>query len=838
MLKLSYFRKIKNSYFSKNKTPIKTVTIMNYKFTKPLVILALFSSSLIAQTGKKVIPKKMELAQDISQNMHVENRGCASAVPDAQWESQFQQLIALHNAKGVNNVQASYTIPVVIHIIYNAQAIGTYPNISNSQAQSQITVLNNDFAAAGLNSGTYPSTAYTSYATAANLPAANKDINGRPKISNFNINFCLAAIDKNGATMATPGIDRVSFNTFTLSTAYSSKDPANAAYNTPATFQSFVNNVVKPQTIWDPTKYMNIWVTDVNTAAGLLGFGTFPAASGLTGIPGGTGTSTTDGLWCWAKSFGNVGTLQAPYNKGRTATHEIGHWVGLRHIWGDGTCATDYCLDTPPANTSNGGAPVYPFNANSCTAPSGTSNTTANGANGEMFMNFMDYTDDIAMYMFTEDQRTRAQTAMANGTYRKLLGTHGLCSVFGTPTAATAAFSMPTTACKGSPVSVTNNSTGNPSPTYTWSASPATGVTFSPNANSASPTITFTNNASYVVTLSAQSGTTAVSTKTNAITISTCTVASVCSKTVTNVSPTDTMYVGSAGTDTATPGCSPKAGYVFGTNCYGDKEKAEFFAASTYSNVTPSPALITGAIVVFYKSGTQGTTGTASVPVNLKLYNGTLSSGPTGTIGVTTATSNIGLITAATTTNNIGYLAGDASVSYSTNIAIPYKYTFTSPVTAPVGGFYLAVTIPTTAGDTAAVFTDFHATTNTSWELWSDNTWHDMNIAWGGLIKNMAVFPIVTCSTKLTEYNSLSNNINIMPNPSSGIFNLVMTLPSSQDLTIDVTNTLGQTIFSGTYKSFMNGVVAVDLSDKNQGIYFITVSNGTDKNVQRIVITK
>jgi hypothetical protein len=812
---------------------------MNFKFTKHLAYMALICSTVTAQTGRKVIAVTKDLVPDPKSQTYIDKRGCATAIPDAQWESQFQQLIAQFQQDQANNrVQANYTIPVVIHIIHGGQAVGTFPNISNAQAVSQINVLNNDFAGTGLNVGNYPATAFTAYATAAALPAANKDANGRVKISNFNVSFCLATIDKNGNAMSEAGIDRINYNSISTPTSatYPTKNPAAANYNSPSTFMSFIDGYIKPATIWDPTKYMNIWVTDENASTGLLGYATFPAASGLTGISG-VGTATTDGLWCWGKCFGNTGTLDPTYNRGRTATHEIGHWIGLRHIWGDGVCATDYCLDTPPQQSENYTAGAYPLNANSCTSPTGVNNTIPNGANGEMFMNFMDYVPDVSMYMFTEDQRTRAQTAMANGTYRKFLGTHGLCAV-GSPTPAVAAFTMTNSACNGVAVSVSNNSTGNPTPTYTWSASPSAGVVFSPNANSTSPTITFTNNGSYVITLAAQSGTTAVSTKTNAITIATCTTPAVCSATITNVAASDTMYVGAAGADTQTSGCSPKAGYVFGSNCYDDKEKASFFAPSTYSMVTPGPAWVTGAVVVFYKSGTAGTTGTASRSVNLKMYNGDLTNGPTGTTGIATATANIGLIGAATATNNIGYLAGDPNVTYATAIARPYKYTFSSPIQAPAGGFYLAVTTPTTAGDTAVILNDFHATTNTSWEMWTDNTWHDMNVAWGGLVNNMSIFPILTCATKVGEYSPLSNNINILPNPSNGMFNILMTLPNAQDITIDVTNTLGQTVYYNNYKSFTDGMVAVDMSAQNQGIYFVTISNGKEKSVQRVVITK
>jgi hypothetical protein len=809
---------------------------MKIKFTNSLAVFTLLCSALSAQTGKKASAIKPILVNGQQTEMVIKNRGCGTVMPDAQWETGFQQLIAQYKAEqGVSKTMANYTIPVVIHIIHGGQAVGTFPNISNAQATSQIAVLNADFGGTGLNVGNYPATAFTAYATAAGLPAANKDANGRPKISNFNISFCLATIDKNGNAMAVAGIDRVNYTTITTPTSstYPSKNPAAANYNSPATFQSFIDGYIKPATVWDPTKYMNIWVTDENASTGLLGYATFPVGVTLAGISG-TGSSTTDGLWCWGKSFGNTGTLDPSYNKGRTATHEIGHWMGMRHIWGDGACLTDYCLDTPPQQSENYTAGAYPFNPNSCTSPSGTNNTIPNGANGEMFMNFMDYVPDASMYMFTEDQRTRAQTVMANGTYRKLLGTHGLCGT-ASSTPAVAAYTMPSIGCNGTAVSVTNNSTGSPTPTYTWSSVPSTGVTFSPNANATSPSITFTTNGTYTVTLSAQSGTTTLSTKTNVITISTCTTAAVCNLTVTNVASSDTMYVSAASSDTVT-GCNPKSGYVFGSNCYDDKEKASFFAASKYSSVTGP--FVTGAIVVFYKSGTAGTVGTASRAVNLKMYNGTLAGGPTGTAGIATATANIGLIGASTATNNIGYLSGDPTVTYATNLAIPYKYTFTAPVAAPGTGFYLSVTTPTTAGDTAVVLNDFHATTNTSWEMFDDNSWHDMNVSWGGLKNNMAIFPIITCSTKLTEYNSLTNNINIMPNPSNGIFNVLMTLPTMQDITVNVSNMLGQTVYSTSYKSLMNDLINIDLSDKNQGVYFITVTNGTDKNVQRVIIAK
>ena len=102
----------------------------------------------------------------------------------------------------------------------------------------------------------------------------------------------------------------------------------------------------------------------------------------------------------------------------------------------------------------------------------------------------------------------------------------------------------------------------------------------------------------------------------------------------------------------------------------------------------------------------------------------------------------------------------------------------------------------------------------------------------------MAIFPTITCTTKLTDYNSLTNAVNIMPNPSNGVFNILMTLPKSQDISVTISNMLGQSVYVNNFKSFTDGMLTVDLSDKNQGIYFVTVTNGIEKNVQRIVITK
>lgn len=436
-------------------------------------------------------------------------RSCGTEIPSQQWEAILQSKIAefladhpeIANAKtGPNQNQAVYTIPVIIHVIHGGQAVGTYPNLAQAQLNSQIQVLNDDFAGVGFNVGNYPSNAFTTWATNTIVAPASKDALGRIKISNTGVTFCLALKDTLGNVLAEPGIHRVNYNTLpALTGTFTSKNPAAAVYNNSSKFMAFINGYIKPNTIWNVSKYLNIWVTDEQSSVGLLGYATFPPLSTLTGIPGGTGTSISDGFWSWSASFGSkniypAGTYATGFDMGRTCTHEIGHWVGLRHIWGDGTCATDYCNDTPPASGANfvNCPSTYPYKSGSCAGP------PSNSPNGEMFMNFMDYSYDCAMYMFTEDQRTRLQVAMANSPYRKFLGTHGLCSV----PPPTANFSInPSSMCAGQTVTITDMSTGSPGAwSYTMTGgSPATSTL-------QSPTVTYTAAGVYTITLVASNG--------------------------------------------------------------------------------------------------------------------------------------------------------------------------------------------------------------------------------------------------------------------------------------------------------------------------------------------
>jgi zinc-dependent metalloproteinase lipoprotein len=360
-----------------------------------------------------------------------ENEVCGTGVPTTPWESVFQKLISENkrliseNQVQRQNIKQSttiYTIPIIFHVIHSGEAIGTFPNISKEQINAQLTVLNQDFSGNGYNSSNYPSNAFINWVKNQALPSANIDYLGRVKIADVAIQFGLATKDTLGNLLAEPGIERINLN---------SKGWTNLnTFATKETLAPYLNNTIKPQSIWDVTKYLNVWISDKNTNMGYLGVSTLPPLSTLTGLENqGVGTKSTDGIWCYAKAIGSYYLFpQGSYNpsakemiQGRTLTHEVGHYLGLRHIWGDKD-GTDYCDDTPPAPAENKQIPgTYPLHAGSCSSPS-------NNPDGEMFMNFMDYPYDPYKYMFTTDQATRMRTAMLNSPYRNQLGTHGLCA--------------------------------------------------------------------------------------------------------------------------------------------------------------------------------------------------------------------------------------------------------------------------------------------------------------------------------------------------------------------------------------------------------------------------
>ena len=248
------------------------------------------------------------------------------------------------------------TIPVVVHVMHEGTAIGVGKNISLAQIQSQIDVLNEDFRR--LNEEILA------------LPAPFRGASADPLIQ-----FCLAQQKPDGTP--TNGILRYgdpSFSSFTIDK---------------------MDKEIKPITIWDRNKYLNIWTIEFGgDDFGTLGSATFPTEPALS-----------DGLLIGYKYFGRVGNLGAIYNLGRTTTHEVGHWLNLRHIWGnESACVSDdEVLDTPLQSLSSKGCNTFP-KKDDCSAV----------YPGIMFQNFMDYSNDNCQGLFTFGQSARMDSALFN----------------------------------------------------------------------------------------------------------------------------------------------------------------------------------------------------------------------------------------------------------------------------------------------------------------------------------------------------------------------------------------------------------------------------------------
>jgi hypothetical protein len=236
-------------------------------------------------------------------------------------------------------------------------------NISEAQIMSQIAVLNQDFRRNNLDKNLTP----TEFTTVA---------------ADCEIEFCLARRKPDGTT--TNGIERL----YTTKTAWAANDDMKRA--TKGGLDS-----------WDGTRYLNIWVCALQ---GQLGYASFPGAP-----------INTDGVVIDYRYFGTMNT-RSPFHLGRTTTHEVGHWLNLYHVWGDSACGEDYCNDTPVQQGANYGCPTHPHVRTGCSR-----------LTNEMFMNFMDYTNDACMNLFTRNQKSRMLALFAVGGARRGIAESSAC---------------------------------------------------------------------------------------------------------------------------------------------------------------------------------------------------------------------------------------------------------------------------------------------------------------------------------------------------------------------------------------------------------------------------
>jgi hypothetical protein len=288
--------------------------------------------------------------------LYVQQNNNSKTALNRQMIEEHTRVFLDKKAKGTANARTGIlTIPIIVHVLYNT----AQENISDAQVQSQIDVLNEDFRK--LNSD------------AASTPAEFTPVDTE-------IQFTLSYINRKSTTKTSWGT-----NDAMKKLSQGGIDPV------------------------DPANNLNMWIC--NIGGGILGYAQFPG-----------GPAATDGVvfspqYCGSidkQPVGQTFYLSAPFDKGRTATHEIGHYLNLRHIWGDGNCsADDFVSDTPLAAAPNYGCPAYP--SKSC--------TSNGGFTSDMFMNYMDYSDDACMFMFSAGQKARMDAIFDPGGAREGLGT-------------------------------------------------------------------------------------------------------------------------------------------------------------------------------------------------------------------------------------------------------------------------------------------------------------------------------------------------------------------------------------------------------------------------------
>lgn len=670
----------------------------------------------------------------------------------------FEQQVNTWIQNNANNpaVQGgTITIPVVVHVVWNTAG----ENISDNQVLSQIQVLNEDFGR------TNPD--------AVNTPAAFQGV-----AANTDIQYCMATVDPNGNP--TTGIERRQ----TTVTQFSMND-AVKFYS-----QGGLD-------AWNVTQYLNLWVCDLST--GLLGYGEFP-----TGTASNTFGLVMDYL-CFGSNYTSYGSgfsFTPGFDRGRTSTHEIGHCFDLYHIWGDdnGSCSgSDLCADTPNQADETYGCPSFP--QVSC----------SNGPNGDMFQNYMDYSDDICMNLFTLNQKAR-MLAILNSTPYNALQTSTGCQAApaGTDAGISAIISPGTSLC---------NTTFVPQVTIrNYGTTPLTSATINYRID-AGPVQTYSWTGNLATNATANVTLTSMST--------------------TAGTHTFTAYTTNPNSTTDANAGNDQSQRTFTISSIGQNlPYTEGFESTTFP---PTGVTINNpdGLTTWQRTTTADFSGTASAYMDNFDYN---ADGEVDEIVLPAF--NLNSVTNPVLTFELAYRL------------------YTNPTSNPNYSDTLRVWISTDCGLTwnevyaksgttlttvtpAYSTTEFVPSSTAQWRLETISL-APYQSATNAIIKfrhatqyenNLYLDDINIMNSTDVPGLTLHSEVNLFPNPSTGQVNVDVNMMQRDNLTINVTNSLGQTVSTVSENNTSGGRYLIDLSNEPNGVYFIEVQTGTEVVTRRIVIS-
>lgn len=622
---------------------------------------------------------------------------------EAQKEQQYQNWIKNEYQNFKSSKKAVITIPVVVQIWASTTTV------PNSKVYEQLNRLNLDFRGANPDRTNTPSV----------FPTADSEIE-----------FCLATRDPSGNP--TSGIIRRT----------SGGSPPQSGGTE----------------MWDPTKYLNIYVYNIN---GALGF-TYLSSQ-----------SPNQAVHVTISAFGNTG---GQYGMGRTATHEIGHWFNLQHIWGNNNCGNDFVNDTPPAQSANYNCPSHPHDVGVC----------AGNTNGEMFMNYMDYVNDACMYAFTPGQKARMIAAINND--RPGLLTSNGCQATGLTANFTA---NNTTITAGQTVTFTNTSSGpNPITSNSWNFDVTSqgGVTPSTSTAATPPSITYNNAGTYTVSLTVGDGSSTDTETKNAYITVLATGSSVCDSTAANWS------LAQHGSQTGPYLWGGGNGYILGQNTYGDNGWADKVP------YTGSGTFLTDVIYYFSTSGTGN--------VNLKVWG--VNAGAPGAV-------------LAQQTVQISQLGTGGT---------PTVWSISTPPSLN-GNFFVGHDHTSlTNGDTVALMSAPTTTPST----WAKETTGWKALSSYNFNHSGAVIPVI-CNTTTGEKEILGtiNDILVFPNPSNGTLNIALT--EKKETTIEIYNLVGKLVYTSG-NPLNTQLFTINIEDQPNGIYFVNIKTENNITTKKVLIAK